>query len=362
MADQHLVPPNTFPQSPLPGMPVAIAPPPESSIPQRKIGGIAVPAIGLGVMGLAATYDAADDDEERLSVLDTAYEAGCTFWDTADVYGDSEDLIGEWFRRNPEKRSKVFLATKFGLTMIGARGDPSYVKEACNLSLQRLGVDYIDLYYQHRVDKNIPIEKTVEAMAELVKEGKVRYLGLSDCTADGLRRANAIHPIAALQIEFSPMALEVELPHLNLIQAARSCGAKIIAYSPLGRGFLTGQIHSLEDLESDDCRRNVPRLSQENIPKILSLTDEIAEMGKKHNATAGQTALAWTLAQGDDFFVIPGSTTTEFLRENVGAATVKLSSREVSRIRKLAKEADIQGAGYSAGWNDLVYVDSPPLL
>ncbi|KAJ7725012.1 NADP-dependent oxidoreductase domain-containing protein [Mycena olivaceomarginata] len=208
-----------------------------SPIPHRKLGHASVAAIGFGIMGIAIGYGAVESDEERLKVLDAAYVAGSTFWDTANVYGDSEDLIGKWFKLNPEKRSEIFLATKFGITTTGARGDPDYVKEQSQ-SLVRLGVEYIDLYYQHRVDSNTPIEKTVGAMADLVKgthrAGKVKYLGLSDCTADGLRRAHAI--------EYSPLMLEVEKPPLDLVAAARALGTKIIAYSPLGRGILTGQI------------------------------------------------------------------------------------------------------------------------
>ncbi|KAK7043898.1 Aldo-keto reductase str7 [Paramarasmius palmivorus] len=332
-----------------------------SPIPLRKIGNADVPAIGFGVMGIAAAYGKVDSDEERLKVLDAAFAAGCTFWDTANVYGDSEDLIGKWFKANPEKRSKVFLATKFGLTMTGAKGDPEYVKEAAAQSLARLGVDYIDLYYQHRVDANTPIEKTVGAMAELVKEGKVKYLGLSDCTADGLRRANAVHPIAALQVEFSPLMLEVEKPPLDLVKTAREFGTKIIAYSPLGRGFLTGQIRSINDLEADDFRRTVPKFSEQNFPKILDLASKIAEVGKAHNATAGQTTLAWILAQGDDFFAIPGTKKIKYLQENVGAANVKLTPEEVAQVRKVAEAAEIPGDRYGAGWNEMTYVDSPPL-
>ncbi|KAF9461951.1 NADP-dependent oxidoreductase domain-containing protein [Collybia nuda] len=331
------------------------------SPPLRKIGNTLVPSIGFGVMGISVAYGKVDTDEERLKVLDAAYEAGCTFWDTANVYGDSEDVIGKWFRLNPDKRSKVFIATKVGLTMTGSRGDPEYVKEQCNASLQRLGVDYIDLYYQHRVDPKVPIEKTVGAMAELVKEGKVKYIGLSDCTAAGLRRAHAVHPIAAIQIEYSPVMLDVEKPPLELIQAARSLGTKIVAYSPLGRGFLTGQIRSIDDLEADDFRRSVPRFSADNFPKILGLASRIGEVGKKHNATSGQTTLAWILAQGEDFFVIPGTKKVKYLHENVGAALVKLSDGEVAEIRQAAEGTDIPGDRYGAGWIEMTYVDSPPL-
>lgn len=207
--------------------------------------------------------------------------------------------------------------------MTGGRGDPAYVRQQCELSLKRMGVDYIDLYYQHRcasvfdlhiqphlsrsVDANIPIETTIGTMAELVKEGKIKYLGLSDCTASGLRRASSVHPIAALQIEFSPVNLDVEHEPLNLIQAARSLGIKIICYSPLGRGFITGQIKSFDELHPQDFRRTSPKYGPDNFPKILELAGKIAEVGKKHNASAGQTILAWDLAQGPDFFVIPGA-------------------------------------------------------
>ncbi|KAJ7814321.1 NADP-dependent oxidoreductase domain-containing protein [Mycena olivaceomarginata] len=286
---------------------------------------------GFGVMSISIGYGGIDTDVERFKVLDAAYAAGCTFWDTANVYGDSEDLIGKWIKRNPEKRGKIFLATKFGLTMTGARGDPEYVKEQCELSLKRLGVEYIDLYYLHRVDANTPIEKTVGAMAELVKEGKVKQLGLSDSTAAGLRRAHAVHPIAALQIEFSPIMLEVERPPLQLIEVARSLGTKIIAYSPLGRGFLTGQIN----------RRTVPKFNAANFPKILELAANIGEVGQAHDATPGQTTLAWILAQGEDFFVIPG--------------TKKI------KVRRVAEATEIPGDRYGARWIDMTYVESPSL-
>ncbi|KAJ7799211.1 NADP-dependent oxidoreductase domain-containing protein [Mycena olivaceomarginata] len=332
-----------------------------SPIPHRKLGDASVAAIGFGVMGISTAYGAVDSDEERLKVLDAAYAAGCTFWDTANVYGDSEDLIGKWFKLNPEKRSKIFLATKFGFTMTGARGDPEFVKEQCEQSLARLGVDYIDLYYQHRVDPNTSIEKTVGAMAELVKEGKVKHLGLSDCTASGLRRAHAVHPIAALQIEYSPLMLEVEHPPLALVAAARALGTKIVAYSPLGRGFLTGQIKSVDDLEADDFRRTVPKFSEANFPKILALARKIGEVGKAHRATSGQTTLAWTLAQGEDFFVIPGTKKVKYLHENAGAAAIELTGEEVAAVRLAAEATEIPGNRYGAGFNEMAYVDSPAL-
>ncbi|KAK0447374.1 NADP-dependent oxidoreductase domain-containing protein [Desarmillaria tabescens] len=325
-----------------------------SNVLQRKIGDTPVPAIGFGAMGLSVGYGTVEPDEERFKVFDAAFEAGCTFWDTADAYFDSEDLIGKWFKRNPEKRDSIFLATKFGFTMQGARGDPEYVKQQCYTSLKRLGVDYIDLYYQHRVDPNTPIEKTVEAMAELVKEGKVKYLGLSDCTASGLRRAHAIHPIAALQIEYSPFILD-------LIQTARELGVKIVAYSPLGRGLLTGQVRSRDDLEPTDFRLTVPKFKEENFPKILSLVDRIGDVAKRHNATSGQAALAWILAQGEDFFVIPGTKKIKYLKENLGAGSLKLTPEEIAEIRQIAEAAEIPGERYGPGFLEMTYVESPAL-
>ncbi|KAJ7751418.1 NADP-dependent oxidoreductase domain-containing protein [Mycena metata] len=327
------------------------------TIPQRKLGDVSVPAIGFGVMGISIGYGGIDTDEQRFKVLDAAYAAGCT-----NVYGDSEDLIGKWIKRNPEKRGKKFLATKFGLTMSGARGDPDYVKEQCELSLKRLSVDYRPLLLASvRVDPNTPIEKTVGAMAELVREGKVKYLGLSDCTAAGLRRAHTVHPIAALQIEFSPIMLEVEKPPLQLIDAARSLGTKIIAYSPLGRGYLTGQIKSVEDLDLDDFRRTVPKFNAANSPKILDLAAKIGEIGQAHNATSGQTTLAWILAQGEDFFVIPGTKKIKYLHENVEAGSLKLTTHEIAEVRRVAEAAEIPGDRYGARWLDMTYVESPPL-
>ncbi|KAJ7629026.1 NADP-dependent oxidoreductase domain-containing protein, partial [Roridomyces roridus] len=327
----------------------------------RKLGDASIPATGLGWMGISVAYGSVGSDEDRLKVLDAAYAAGCTFWDTANAYGDSEELIGKWFKLNPEKREKIFLATKVGFTMTGARGDPEYIKEQCAQSLKRLGVACIDLYYLHRVDRNTPIEKSVGAMAELVKEGKVKYLGLSDCTSAGLRRAHAIHPITALQIEFSPIVLEVEQAPLHLVQTARELGTKIVAYSPLGRGFLTGQIKSHADLEEGDMRRHFPKFSGENFPKILALAGKIGEIGKRHGASAGQTTLAWTLAQGEDFFVIPGTKKIKYIHEIAAAASVKLTDTEVAEIRSLAEATDIQGDRYPAGFQDMAYADSPPL-
>ncbi|KIK60264.1 hypothetical protein GYMLUDRAFT_97303 [Collybiopsis luxurians FD-317 M1] len=331
----------------------------------RKIGKDSVPAIGFGAMGISVAYGKVGTDEERFKVLDAAFEAGCTHWDTADVYGDSEDLIGKWFKRNG-KRSSIFLATKFGLSFadgrIRARGDPEYIKQQFNNSLERLGTDYIDLYYVHRVDPLTPIETSIQVMADFVKDGKVKYLGMSECTANDLRRAHAVHPITALEVEYSPFALEIEDPKLALLKTARELNIKIIAYSPLGRGLLTGEIKSPDDFEPDDARHTFTKFSKENFPKILSIVDRIQEIGKKHSASAGQVVLSWILAQGEDFFVIPGTKKEKYLLENVGAAAVKLSQEEIDTIRKIAEEADqLPGDRFQPGWRDIAYTESPQL-
>lgn len=211
-----------------------------SSTQSRKIAESIVPPVSFGAMGLSQFYGPVGSDEERFQVLDAAHQLGCTHWDTSDLYADSEELIGKWFQRTG-KRGDIFLASNFGFTDDGIRGDPEYVKHAAEKSLKTLGVDYIDLYYAHRVDSNVPIEYTVQAMAELVKEGKVKYLGLSECSARSLRRAHAVHPIAAIQVEVSPFCLDIFDPKLDLLRTARELGVKVVCYSPLGRGLLTGR-------------------------------------------------------------------------------------------------------------------------
>lgn len=244
------------------------------------------------------------NDEESLKVLTRAADLGVTFWDTSDVYGPftNEKLLGKWFKETG-RRSEIFLATKFGNKMVNGKmevvGTPEYVKQACNDSLERLQTDHIDLYYQHRVDPKTPIEKTVGAMAELVKEGKVRNLGLSECSARTLQRAHKVHPIAAAQMEYSPFALEIESDQTNFLKTARELGVKIVAYSPLGRGFLTGAIKSRDDLEVSDSRFNHPRFSEEHFGDNLKLVETLAEIAKEKNLTPGQLSLAWVLAQGE---------------------------------------------------------------
>ncbi|KIK64240.1 hypothetical protein GYMLUDRAFT_40526 [Collybiopsis luxurians FD-317 M1] len=329
-------------------------------LPPRKIGNAQVHPIGFGAMGISAFYGKPEPDEERLKVLDAVYESGYTHWDSANVYGDSEILIGKWFKKTG-KRGEIFLTSKFGFTPQGPRGDPEYVKEQCAKSLERFGVSYIDLYYQHRPDSKVPIEITVGAMAELVKEGKVKYLGLSECSADDLRRAHAVHPIAALQIEYSPLVLDIESDTTNLLKTARELGVTIVAYSPLARGLITGQYKSPDDFEKDDFRRTIPKYQTENFPKILNVVEKLKAVGEKHNATAGQVTLAWILAQGDDFVVIPGTKKIKYVNENMGAADVNLSSDEIAAVRKIAEESDIPGTRYSAAGMQIVLANTPPL-
>jgi len=332
-------------------------------MPTRKIGDDDVAAMGLGLMGLSAFYGQVESDEERFKFLDTALEDGWTFWDSADIYGDSEDLIGKWFKRTGN-RKKIFLATKFAFVQTeagpGLNGTPEYTKAACESSLKRLGIDQIDLFYMHRADPKVPIEKTVGAMAELVKEGKVRYLGLSEVSSGTLRRAHAVHPIAAVQVEYSPFTLDIEDEKIALLKTCRELGVTVIPYSPLGRGLLTGQYKSPDDFEADDFRRSTPRFSKENFPKILEVVDALTEIGKKHDATPGQVTLAWILAQGKDFIPIPGTKKVKYLKENLGAVHIKLSDEEVAQVRKLAEDSDV-GDRYSAEVMVTLFSDTPPL-
>jgi len=331
------------------------------SLPTRKIGTDDVTAIGFGLMGLSAFYGPIESDEERFKVLDAAVEAGCTNWDTSDLYGDNEELIGKWLKRSG-KRDKIFLATKFGVTRTGNNGKPEYVKEACNKSLKRLGVDQIDLYYLHRADKTIPIEVTVAAMAELVKEGKVRYLGLSEISAATLHRAHAVHPIAAVQVEYSPFCLDIEDEKIGLLKACRELGVTIVAYSPLGRGMLTGAYKSHDDIPKDDWRSTIPRFGPQNFPNILKLVHDVTEVGNRHNASPGQITLAWLLAQGNDIIPIPGTKKIKYLKENIDALKVKLTPEEVTEIREIANRADAtNGNRYPDRFMGDLFADTVPL-
>ncbi|KKY23905.1 putative aldo-keto reductase [Phaeomoniella chlamydospora] len=326
------------------------------TVPLGKIGS-QVTRLGFGMMGLSAFYGAVKSDEERLQLLDEVYAAGELFWDSADVYGDSEDLIGKWFKRSG-KRSEIFLATKFGGMSIN--NDPEYIKECCNNSLQRLGTDYIDLYYCHRVNKDQPIEITIQTMAELKKQGKVKHLGISECSANTLRRACAVEHIDAIQMEYSPWALEIE--QLDILQTARELGVAVIAYAPLGRGFLTGRYKSPKDFPEGDFRTLAPRFSAENFHKNLDLADRFLTISKKHGGcTPGQLTLAWLMAQGDDIIPIPGTTNLANFKENIGSLNVKITEEEEAEIRKAVNNMTPEGERYPESFAGVLIQETVPL-
>ncbi|KAH7343375.1 Aldo/keto reductase [Rhizoctonia solani] len=329
-----------------------------STLPTRRIGKDNVTALGFGAMGIGGlAYGVAGDDESRFKVLDRLVELGCTNWDTADIYGDSEALIGKWFKRTG-KRDQIFLATKFGITSKGPNGTPEYIKQQLNQSLERLGVDTIDLYYLHRVDTTTPIETTVGTLAELVKAGKIRYIGLSEPSPATLRRAHKVHPIAAIQVEYSPFVLDIEQKG-HLLETARELGVAVVAYSPLGRGLLTGQMTSHADIPDDDFRKHIPKYSDANFPKIISLVNKIKDIGEKHNATPGQVTLAFLLAQGDDIIPIPGTKNIKYAEENIGALKVNLSPEEVKAIRQAIVDTELSGDQYPAAFMQALYGDTP---
>jgi aryl-alcohol dehydrogenase-like predicted oxidoreductase len=321
-----------------------------------------VTRLGFGLMGLSAFYGAKKPDSERLAVLDSAHSLGELFWDSSDLYGDNEDLIGQWFAANPSKRDDVFLATKFAVKEgLVIDSSPEYCKAACEKSLKRLGIKHIDLYYCHRVDQETPIEKTVEAMKQLKDEGKIKYLGLSEISSDTLRRAHKIHPISAVQVEYSPFALEIESKQIDLLNTCRELGVAVVSYSPLCRGMLTGALKGPEDLEEGDFRTFAPRFSKENFPKNLKLADQLGAIAKKKKATPAQLTLAWLMAQGQDIFPIPGTTKIQRLKENVGAFDVKLSAEDDKEIRKVSEEAEVSGTRYPESFMAALYADTPAL-
>ena len=317
----------------------------------RKLGsqGLEVSELGLGCMGMSEFYGTIDEDES-IKTIHRAMELGVTFLDTADIYGpfSNEKLVGKAIS---DRRDQVMLATKFGNvrdedgSFQGVNGKSDYVRKACDDSLQRLGVDHIDLYYQHRVDPNTPIEETVGAMKELVEAGKVRYLGLSEAGVETIRKAHAVHPMSALQSEYSLFSRDVED---EVLPTVRELGIGLVPYSPLGRGFLTGRWRSLEDMPEEDTRAaRFPRFAEENFKKNLELADKVREIADDKGVSPGQLALAWLLAQGEDIVPIPGTKRRKYLEDNAGAAEVKLTDEDLSRIEEALPRGSVAGERYT---------------
>jgi aryl-alcohol dehydrogenase-like predicted oxidoreductase len=320
----------------------------ESTVKKRLLGkSLTVSAIGLGCMGMSEFYGASDD-AQSISTIHRALDLGCNFLDTADMYGPfrNEELVGRAIR---DRRDEVVVATKFGSvrgadgSFLGVNGKPDYVRQCCDASLKRLGVDHIDLYYQHRVDRSVPIEETVGAMADLVRAGKVRYLGLSEAAPVTIRKAHGVHPITALQTEYSLWSRD---PEDEILPTVRELGIGFVAYSPIGRGFLSGHFKTIDDFEPGDYRRMSPRFQGENFGRNLDLVKRIEEMAKSKGVTPAQLALAWLLSRGEDIVPIPGSTSIHHIEENIAAAEIELTADDLARIDELAPKGVAVGDRY----------------
>ncbi|TWD82947.1 aryl-alcohol dehydrogenase-like predicted oxidoreductase [Kribbella amoyensis] len=325
---------------------------------ESQLGELTVSSLGLGCMGMSQSYGVQNDEAESIATVHAAIDAGCTFIDTADVYGDgaNEELVG---RALAGRRDQAVLATKFGFKRAQPSdsmpnvvdGSPEYSRVALDASLRRLGVEHIDLWYLHRRDPNVPIEETVGAMAEAVQAGKVRYLGLSEVSGDTLRAAHAVHPISAVQSEWS---LWTRDPETGILPTLRELGVGFVPFSPLGRGFLTGQIKSPADFEPDDMRREMPRFTGENFQKNLDLVEKVRELAAARGVTAGQLALAWLLAQGNDVAPIPGTKRRKYLAENLGAVDVELTAAELAALDAAFPPDAVAGDRYNAGGMSMV--------
>ncbi|KAH7014506.1 NADP-dependent oxidoreductase domain-containing protein [Microdochium trichocladiopsis] len=325
---------------------------PPTALRQLGRNGPLIPVIGLGLMGASVGYGAALSDDNRLAFLDRAWQIGARNWDTSDAYGDSEALLGKWFRLHPERRKDIFLATKFGIVMPGngnltevkIDSSPEYATTALEKSLQTLGVDYVDLYYVHRINSDTPIEKTMEAMASAVKSGKVKYVGLSEASSATVRRAHAVYPLSAVQSEYNPWTRDIEgEAGTHLLDTCKELGIAIVAYSPLGRGVLTGAYRSGASFGEGDVRAHMSRFSEDNMAKNDACLDKIGAIAERKGCTPAQLSLAWLIAQADNVFVIPGTKKIKYLEQNFAAGQVQLTEAESKELRQIVSEVDIAG-------------------